>query len=64
MTTEKTAQVVRAIVVSDGELEEARKEALFFCSIGILRAAFSDPEEAERWESEWADALSKPVQRT
>lgn len=61
MADEVSAKLVRAVVVSPDELPEAKRVARFFCSIGVLREAFSDPDEAARWDRAWSEAFAQPV---
>lgn len=64
MTGAKTAHFSRAIVVSDSDLEEARRVAAFFRAIGVLREAFSDPDEAARWDQEMAKLFDQQPPQT
>lgn len=61
---EATTKNGRAYVVPSNELQDAKRLARFFLSIGVLREAFSDPDEAARWEREQASMLDRPPQRT
>lgn len=50
----KSHGVPMALVVRDDDLEAWKAHAFSLCASGLLRAAFSDMEQARRWAAEMA----------